>query len=192
MVFTRIISQAHLPATNEARDFPCNGKMICIANIWGNLHAGFDMLASPAAVGGSAALRLADMAVHTSRFMVAASILGVALPPAQALPISMAYFLIGIVSPSGLAGLREGAASGIAGLLLAKAGASGHAASSFAPVALLVSATEAAVFLGFGLLSLAWLRPDRLVRVRASAGGAGTAVPSGPVPERRETVPPAL
>ena len=39
MAFTRIISQAHLPTTNEARDFPCNGKTICIVNVWGKLTA---------------------------------------------------------------------------------------------------------------------------------------------------------
>jgi len=39
MAFTRIISQAHLPATDEARNFPCNGKMICIVNTSGTLSA---------------------------------------------------------------------------------------------------------------------------------------------------------
>jgi len=39
MAFTRIISQAHLPTINEARNFPCNGKMICIVNVWGKLNA---------------------------------------------------------------------------------------------------------------------------------------------------------
>ena len=39
MAFVRIIAQAHLPTTNEARDFPCNGKMICIANVWGKISA---------------------------------------------------------------------------------------------------------------------------------------------------------
>ena len=39
MAFVKFISQAHLPTTNEARDFPCNGKMICIANVFGKLTA---------------------------------------------------------------------------------------------------------------------------------------------------------
>jgi len=39
MAFTRIISQAHLPLTNEARNFPCNGNMICLANVWGKVTA---------------------------------------------------------------------------------------------------------------------------------------------------------
>jgi len=151
--------------------------------LWGNLHSGFDMLASPAAVGGSVLLRLADMSVHTLRFVVAASILGTALPLEQALPISMVYFLVGVVSPSGQAGLREGAATGLAGVLLAKTGATKETAAAFAPVALLVSATEAVVFLSTGLLGLLWLRPDRLIRV--SGGRAQQAPASEPaLPER--------
>ena len=39
MAFTRIISQTHLPTTNEAHNFPVNGKMICIVNLGGNLSA---------------------------------------------------------------------------------------------------------------------------------------------------------
>jgi hypothetical protein len=132
--------------------------------LWGNLHAGFDMLASPWAVGGSVLLRFADMTVHTTRFVVAAAILGKALPLEQALPISVVYFLVGVVSPSGQAGLREGAATGLAGVLLAKTGATRESAEAFAPVALLVSATEAVVFLTTGVLGLLWLRPDRLIR----------------------------
>ena len=132
--------------------------------LWSNLHAGFDMLASPFAVGGSVLLRIADMSVHTTRFVVAATILGKALPLEQALPISVVYFLVGVVSPSGQAGLREGAATGLAGVLLAKTGATQETAATFAPVALLVSATEAIVFLAAGVLGLLWLRPDRLLR----------------------------
>ncbi|MEX2218241.1 MAG: lysylphosphatidylglycerol synthase domain-containing protein [Phycisphaerales bacterium] len=148
--------------------------------LWGNLHAGFDMLASPGAVAGSVLLRLADMGIHASRFIVAATILGVDLPPAQALPISVAYFLIGIVSPSGLAGLREGAATGLAGLLLASAGATREAISAFAAVALLVSATEAVVYLSVGVAGLAWLRPDRLLRVKGPAGCGAQDSAAGP------------
>jgi hypothetical protein len=139
------------------------GRMLR-TKLWGDLHAGFDMLASPWAVGGSVALRIADISVHTARFLVAGAILGLALPIEQALPISVVYFLVGVVSPSGQAGLREGAATGIAGLLLAKTGATGEAAKAFAPVALLVSATEALVFLVAGGMGLLWLRPDRLIR----------------------------
>src|SRR6266516_7487313 len=39
MAFVKIISQAHLPTTNEARNFPCSGKMICIVNAWGKITA---------------------------------------------------------------------------------------------------------------------------------------------------------
>jgi nitrite reductase (NADH) small subunit len=39
MAFVKIISQSHLPPTNEAADFPCDGRPICIANIWGKFSA---------------------------------------------------------------------------------------------------------------------------------------------------------
>ena len=39
MAFVKIIAQEHLPTTNEARNFPCNGKMICIANVNGTVSA---------------------------------------------------------------------------------------------------------------------------------------------------------
>ena len=39
MAFVKIIPQAHLPYNNEARDFPCKGKMICIANVLGKISA---------------------------------------------------------------------------------------------------------------------------------------------------------
>lgn len=136
--------------------------------LWGNLHAGFDMLASPGAVTGSVVLRLSDIAVTTARFAVAAAILGVNLPLSQALPISITYFLIGIISPAGLAGLREGAATGLAGLLLSKTGATHDTIHAFAGVALLVTATEAVVNLTCGSIAIAWVRPDRLLRGRTS------------------------
>jgi hypothetical protein len=144
--------------------------------LWGDLHAGFDMLSSPGAVAGSAALRLVDLSIHTARFMVAGAILGSVLPLERALPISVVYFVMGVISPSGQAGLREGAATGFAALLLTQEDASG-----FSPKALLVSATEAPVFLAAGLLGLLWLRPDRLIRASRAQSAAA---PGAALPER--------
>jgi hypothetical protein len=147
------------------------------SNAWAKLHPGFDMLASPPAVGASLVLRLCDAAVHSARFLVAAEILGVDLPLSQAFPVSLTFFLIGIVSPSGMAGLREGAATGLAGFLLEKAGADEDSFTSFAAVSLLVTATEAVVFLTAGALGVAWLRPDRLLRLRAGPEPATSPAP---------------
>jgi nitrite reductase (NADH) small subunit len=37
--WTRIASKSELPAAGEAREFDCNGKMVCIANLDGDLSA---------------------------------------------------------------------------------------------------------------------------------------------------------
>ena len=38
-MFTRIASQSELPAINEVKEFPCGGKMICVANVDGEILA---------------------------------------------------------------------------------------------------------------------------------------------------------
>jgi hypothetical protein len=146
-------------------------------NIWLQLHAGFDMLSSPGAVLGGMANRMLDSAVQAARFVVAAKILKLTSFPIedftlqQALMVSLMYFIVGVVSPSGLAGLREGAVGAWAAPLLAMAGM--HSADderTFIALGLLVSATEFFAFvLGAGL-GLAWLRPDRLLKLRGGGG----------------------
>jgi nitrite reductase (NADH) small subunit len=37
--FVRIMSTAELPREAEAREVPCAGKMLCIANVSGTIHA---------------------------------------------------------------------------------------------------------------------------------------------------------
>ena len=39
MAFTKLIPQSQLPKMNEAQNFPCEGKMICLANVWGKISA---------------------------------------------------------------------------------------------------------------------------------------------------------
>ena len=39
MAFVKLIPQSQLPQNNEAQNFPCDGKMICIANVWGKITA---------------------------------------------------------------------------------------------------------------------------------------------------------
>lgn len=133
--------------------------------LWLQLHAGFEMLAHPGAVAGGLANRLVDAGVQSLRFMVAARILQIDLAPQQALLVSMLYFIVGIFSPSGLAGLREGAVGAWAGSLLVMAGMTGEGAeANFNNLGLLVSATEFVAFLIGGGLGMLWLRPDRLFR----------------------------
>jgi nitrite reductase (NADH) small subunit len=39
MPFTKLASQSELPATNEAKEFSCGDKTICLANINGEIGA---------------------------------------------------------------------------------------------------------------------------------------------------------
>jgi hypothetical protein len=72
------------------------------------------------------------------------------------------YYVIGVVSPSGSLGARESAATGLTSLLAA----GGAHASAFAPVALVVSASEAVIFLTAGLTGMLFTQPWRLLAGR--------------------------
>jgi nitrite reductase (NADH) small subunit len=37
--FLRIAAQSELPAANEAKEFPCGDKLICVANVNGEISA---------------------------------------------------------------------------------------------------------------------------------------------------------
>jgi nitrite reductase (NADH) small subunit len=39
MPFIKLSSESDLPAIDEAKEFPCDGKMICIANVNGEISA---------------------------------------------------------------------------------------------------------------------------------------------------------
>ena len=39
MPFVKITSQCDLPAINETKELPCGDKMVCVANVNGEIHA---------------------------------------------------------------------------------------------------------------------------------------------------------
>jgi nitrite reductase (NADH) small subunit len=39
VAFTKLTAQSELPATNEAKEFPCDDKLICVANVNGEISA---------------------------------------------------------------------------------------------------------------------------------------------------------
>jgi nitrite reductase (NADH) small subunit len=39
VMFIKLASQSELPAVNEAKEFPCGGKTICVANVNGEISA---------------------------------------------------------------------------------------------------------------------------------------------------------
>jgi hypothetical protein len=131
-----------------------------------DLHAAFRMLGTPSTVVPAAALRLADLAAQAARFLLAAHVLGVALEPRQALILAGAHFLAGVLSPVGMLGAREGTATGVGSLLAAAS------APQLAGVALLVGAADAALNVVAGPAAAAFLRLDRLLRLRAPPAGS--------------------
>lgn len=130
------------------------------------LHNGLGMLAHAPTLASAAGLRLADLMVQALRFVVAARAIGEVLPAHDAVLIAGVYFLIGVVSPSGAVGAREGGTTGLAKVL------PGVNYAAFAGVALAVSAAEVVVVVVCVVLALAWLRPWRLLS-RPAAEGAG-------------------
>lgn len=118
---------------------------------------GLRMMASPWAVGTGVGLRLADVAVQSARFVIAAGILGITLRFDRAFLLAATYFGIGIVSPFGMLGTREAGAAGLADALEIPNPA------SIAAVVLLVSATEALVTIVLATVGTIYLRPMRLM-----------------------------
>jgi nitrite reductase (NADH) small subunit len=39
MSFAKLTTQSDLPALNECKELSCNGKLICVANVDGQIHA---------------------------------------------------------------------------------------------------------------------------------------------------------
>lgn len=128
------------------------------------LHAAFDMLASPTVVGVGLLIRIADLLAQAARFMLAGHILGTTVHMDTALMAACTYYMIGLTSPSGSLGAREGATTGLASLLAVP----GMEGGQFAPIALTVSATEFVVFLTGGLAGMLWIQPWKALAERAT------------------------
>lgn len=125
----------------------------------------------PAPAAWTAAMKIADTAVHAARFAVVASIFEQTLAPADAALYSMIFFLIGTASPVGMLGMREGGVTLLAGA---------EARDQVARFALTISATEAVALAAISLLAVAWLGPRSLLRMLAPP-----APPAGAAPARR-------
>ena len=124
------------------------------------LHAGVTMLADPRAVAVGVAVRLADVAVQSARFVLAASILGVALPWDHAALVASSYFLISVLSPFGTLGTREAGTVWLAAAL-GLAGASDAATHPLVVVTLFITGTESVVLLAGAAWAVVWLRRKR-------------------------------
>ena len=120
------------------------------------LHAGFTMTSHLGWFGLTVLLRLLDVGVQAARFWLAADLLGSPIGFDQAILVSVAFFLIGVMSPSGMLGLREGGSRIFAGLIAL--------GSTFDTVPLLVGAVDAVVNLAGAGAAIAYLGPRRLLK----------------------------
>ena len=104
-------------------------------------------------------LRVIDIAAFCGRFYVASRILGTPLGFEDALLASVIYFFIGVFFPFGALGAREAGTSG----LLAAVNSTVDL-NQLALITVVVTGAEVIISLAAGVLGLAWLRPDRLLR----------------------------
>lgn len=140
------------------------------SRVFQQLHAGLPMVADPRGFAPAVGLRLLHFATMWARFWLAARVAGVPIEPESAVVAGSIFFLIGVFSPGGMLGAREGGTTWLAGRLAL----SGVTADSFAVVALVVGAAESVVNLFLGGLGLVYLRPDRwLLRRREARAGGG-------------------
>jgi len=137
------------------------------------MHAGLSILADARTLAAAMAVRVLDTLAQSARFAVAATAIGVPLTLDKAVLAGSTFHLLGIVSPAGSVGGREGATTSLAVLI------PGITAEAFSVVTLTVSASEILVFVLGGVLGAAWLRPARWLRSRDPAGST-IADASGP------------
>jgi len=130
------------------------------------LHAGFAMTGDARVVAGTTGVRVIDVGVQAARFVVVARILDLPIGMEEATLVASTYFLIGVVSPAGSVGTREAGVVGLCEMLEIGGG------TAFATAAVIVTATESIVFALGAATGIAWLRPDRLMRLSGPAAGA--------------------
>jgi len=129
-------------------------------NAYAHLHDGFSMTADPRSVVGGGLLRVMDLGVYAARFWIAAEVLGTPISVGDAVMMAVVYFLIGVASPFGVIGTREGGTTAIlAGVMVLET-------NEIAAMTLLVGATEAIAALACGAIGVAWLRPTSLLTRR--------------------------
>lgn len=119
---------------------------------------GLEMLGSFWQSLGAIGLRVVDIAAMAGRFYIASRIVGTPMPAGDSLVGSVVYFIIGVFSPIGALGTREGGTAE----LLKRFGEIDF--EQLALIALVVTAAEMIVNAVLAAAGIAWLRPDRLIR----------------------------
>lgn len=112
-----------------------------------------------------AGCKLLDTGVHAARFLLAAYIFGIGLPPDRAMFYAAVYFLLGSASPAGMLGVRE---TGVVLLGL------GESSQQLAQLVITLSATEALAYAITCLPALGWLARKRHASPEAAPKGPDT------------------
>lgn len=115
----------------------------------------------PGTVIASTVFRVLDVMALAGRFLVAGSIIGLPISFSQAGMHGTVYYLVSVLSPAGVLGVRETASE--------RLGLTMDAAEQFALVALLVTFAELIVAGLFALIGAVTLRVDRLLLSDISA-----------------------
>lgn len=103
-------------------------------------------------------LRVIDIAAMAARFYVASRIVGSPMPAGESLVGSVVYFFIGVFSPVGALGAREGGTAGLMSWL------GEFDLQTLSLIAVVVTGAELIVTAFAAAAGIAWLRPDRLIR----------------------------
>lgn len=110
----------------------------------------------PGPVFAQVVLRIADLGVHSVRFHAAGAVAGVDLDPSQAALFGTTYFLLTAIAPAGTLGFTEMGTAGVAALVGTDPGQVGL-------IALIVTLAQTGTALALGIVSSAWVRPDRVL-----------------------------
>lgn len=129
------------------------------SRIFAQLHAGFAMLASPGLLAAAFALRTLDLIAIALRFQIAARAAREPFTLIDSIIAASTYYILGVISPSGSLGAREGGTTGITSFLH-----KGLDSSHFSVTPLVVSAVEILVTVAGAAIAFLWLRPHRLFR----------------------------
>jgi len=122
------------------------------------LHRGLSILADAKATALTMLFRITDIAVQSLRFVLVAQMIHEPLTFANAFLAASTYFIIGVLSPAGMLGAREG---GTAALVSVPASAT-----------LLVGAGEIIVNLIGALIAVTYLRLDKLLRSKPTSSSS--------------------
>ncbi len=121
------------------------------------LHRALAILAHAPTLSGAITVRTADILIQSARFTVVAAALGLSVTYDKAVLAGTTFFLIGVASPTGALGSREGGTTGLAAIT----DISGLSTDDFAVLILAVGLSEMLVWLVAAAASLLYLRPNR-------------------------------